>query len=118
MYVVLRKHSRLYIYCIFSRLHYIVAEVNLDIMKKYRTLNYDYHNVGWYQSTHLGSHVDKNFLENQLSYQSTLEESVVLVYGQWLHDSNMYIYARFIYMYYMYILCTCLYFVCIIIYVT
>jgi translation initiation factor 3 subunit H len=56
------------------------AEVNLDIMKKYRTLNYDYHNVGWYQSTHLGSHVDKNFLENQLSYQSALEESIVLVY--------------------------------------
>ena len=65
---------------------YVVAEVNLDIMKKYRTLNYDYHNVGWYQSTHLGSHVDKNFLENQLSYQSTLEESVVLVYGQWRHE--------------------------------
>ena len=66
---------------------YVVAEVNLDIMKKYRTLNYDYHNVGWYQSTHLGSHVDKNFLENQLSYQSTLEESVVLVYGQWRIDT-------------------------------
>ena len=54
----------------------------LEMLRKFRTLNYDYHNIGWYQSSYLGGHVDKNFLENQLSYQSALEESIVLAYGE------------------------------------
>lgn len=57
-------------------------EYMLEMLRKFRTLNYDYHNIGWYQSSYLGGHVDKNFLESQLSYQSTLEESIVLAYGE------------------------------------
>ena len=59
----------------------------LEMLRKFRTLNYDYHNIGWYQSSYLGGHVDKNFLESQLSYQSTLEESIVLAYGESTPDA-------------------------------
>ena len=54
----------------------------LEMLRKFRALNYDYHNIGWYQSSYLGGHVDKNFLESQLTYQSALEESIVLAYGE------------------------------------
>ena len=55
-------------------------EYQRNVLKKLRTVNVDYHEVGWYQSTYLGSHVSKEFLEAHVSYQKTIEESVVIIY--------------------------------------
>ena len=60
-----------------------------EILKKFRSINVDYHQIGWYQSTHLGSHINKNFLENHFSYQYPSEEAVVLVYGKVLQSSML-----------------------------
>jgi len=57
----------------------------VSILRKLRDINMDYHHVGWYQSTYLGSHVTKEFLESHVDYQRAIEESVVLIYGKaWL----------------------------------
>ena len=54
----------------------------MDILKKMRSINVDYHQVGWYQSTYLNSHITKDFLESHVRYQQAIEESTVLVYGE------------------------------------
>lgn len=55
----------------------------MNILKKLRAINMDYHQVGWYQSTYLSSHVTKEFLESHVRYQQAISESVVLIYGKW-----------------------------------
>ena len=52
-------------------------------MRRLRAVNVDHLQVGWYQSTYLGSFVNKTLLDSQFSYQSSIEESVVLIYGRW-----------------------------------
>lgn len=52
-----------------------------DILSSMRKVNADYHQVGWYQSTYLGPHFTREFLVSQFGYQSEIEESVVLIYG-------------------------------------
>ncbi len=54
----------------------------MNILRKLRDINVDYHHVGWYQSTYLSSHVTKEFLESHYRYQMAIEESVVLIYGE------------------------------------
>lgn len=56
------------------------SEYQRNVLKKLRTVNVDYHEVGWYQSTYLGSHVSREFLEAHVGYQKTIEESVVIIY--------------------------------------
>lgn len=53
----------------------------MDMLRNLRKVNVDYHTVGWYQSTYLHSHINKEFLENHRKYQEVNEESIVLVYG-------------------------------------
>ena len=55
-------------------------EYQKNVLKKLRTVNVDYHEVGWYQSTYLGSHVSREFLEAHVGYQRAIQESVVLIY--------------------------------------
>ncbi|XP_065669947.1 eukaryotic translation initiation factor 3 subunit H [Hydra vulgaris] len=52
----------------------------IDMMRKLREVNVDHFHVGWYQSTCLGSFLNRNFVESQFHYQRSIEESVVLVY--------------------------------------
>ena len=54
----------------------------MNILQKLRAINVDYHQVGWYQSTYLSSHVTKEFLESHVRYQQAISESVVLIYGK------------------------------------
>lgn len=54
------------------------------MMRHLRSVNIDHLHVGWYQSTYLGAFVNKNLLESQYSYQNSISESVVLVYGMYL----------------------------------
>jgi len=57
----------------------------MDMLRNLRKVNVDYHTVGWYQSTYLHSHINKEFLENHRKYQEVNEESIVLVYGMLLY---------------------------------
>ena len=62
-------------------------------MASLRKVNADYHQVGWYQSTYLGSHFTKDFFDSHILYQMEIEESVVLVYGNFVYlvmDFHMY----------------------------
>ena len=58
------------------------GKYQVSILRKLRDINLDYHHVGWYQSTYLGSHVTREFLESHVRYQLAIEESVVLIYGK------------------------------------
>ena len=62
--------------------HINTAKYQVNILKKLRSINVDYHQVGWYQSTYLNSHINKEFLESHVRYQQTIEESIVLIYGE------------------------------------
>lgn len=57
-----------------------VEEYQLDMMRHLRKVNVDHLSVGWYQSSQLGNFVTKPLLESQFSYQTSIEESVVIVY--------------------------------------
>ena len=59
-----------------------LVQYQVNVLKKLRSINIDYHQVGWYQSTYLSSHVTKDFLESHVRYQQAIEESVVLIYGE------------------------------------
>lgn len=54
----------------------------MEMMRRLRAVNVDHLHVGWYQSTYLGSFINRNLLDSQFSYQSSIEESVVLIYGK------------------------------------
>ncbi|KAI0209594.1 Eukaryotic translation initiation factor 3 subunit H [Lamellibrachia satsuma] len=52
----------------------------MEMMRNLRHVNVDHLHVGWYQSTYYGSFINKNFLDSQFNYQSSIEESIVLIY--------------------------------------
>lgn len=52
----------------------------IDMMRKLRDVNVDHFQVGWYQSTYLGSFLNREFVDPQYLYQKAIEESVVIVY--------------------------------------
>lgn len=53
------------------------------MMRHLRKVNVDHLSVGWYQSTQLGNFITTQLLESQFSYQTSIEESVVLIYGMY-----------------------------------
>ncbi|KAL1124652.1 hypothetical protein AAG570_001276 [Ranatra chinensis] len=55
-------------------------EYQLDMMRRLRRVNVDHYHVGWYQSTDVGSFLSNPLLESQFHYQTSIEESVVLIY--------------------------------------
>ncbi|BES88273.1 Eukaryotic translation initiation factor 3 subunit F-1 [Nesidiocoris tenuis] len=55
-------------------------EYQLDMMRKLRRVNVDHYHVGWYQSSDVGSFLSLPLLESQFHYQTSIEESVVLIY--------------------------------------
>ena len=54
----------------------------LEMMKNLRHVNIDHLHVGWYQSTNFGTYVNKALVDSQFNYQFSIEESIVLIYGQ------------------------------------
>jgi len=56
------------------------VQYQIEMMRKLRDVNVDHFHVGWYQSTFLGSFLNRNFVESQFHYQRSIEESIVLVY--------------------------------------
>ncbi|RZF32184.1 hypothetical protein LSTR_LSTR004047 [Laodelphax striatellus] len=55
-------------------------EYQLDMMRKLRKVNVDHYHVGWYQSSDVGGFLSQLLLESQYHYQTSIEESVVLLY--------------------------------------
>ncbi|XP_054282629.1 eukaryotic translation initiation factor 3 subunit H [Macrosteles quadrilineatus] len=55
-------------------------EYQLDMMRRLRRVNVDHSHVGWYQSSDVGSFLNLPLLESQYHYQTSIEESVVLIY--------------------------------------
>ena len=56
----------------------------MEMMRNLRKVNIDHLHVGWYQSTYFGGFINKSLLESQFNYQHSIEESVVLIYGQYI----------------------------------
>lgn len=52
----------------------------IEMMRKLRDVNVDHFHVGWYQSTFLGSFMNRMLVESQFHYQDSINESVVLIY--------------------------------------
>jgi translation initiation factor 3 subunit H len=52
----------------------------MEIMRNLRQVNIDHLHVGWYQSTYFASFINRALLESQYNYQSSIEESIVLIY--------------------------------------
>lgn len=55
-------------------------EYQLAMMRRLRRVNVDHFHVGWYQSADVGNFLSLTLLESQYSYQTSIEESVVVVY--------------------------------------
>lgn len=55
-------------------------EYQLAMMRRLRRVNVDHFHVGWYQSTDVGNFLSQTLLESQYHYQTSIEESVVVVY--------------------------------------
>lgn len=55
-------------------------QYQLEMLRKLREVNVDHFHVGWYQSTFLGTFLNRIFVESQFDYQQMADESVVIVY--------------------------------------
>lgn len=55
-------------------------EYQLQMMRRLRRVNVDHFHVGWYQSSDIGNFLSLTLLESQYHYQTSIEESVVVVY--------------------------------------
>ena len=42
----------------------------------------DHLHVGWYQSAHFGAFLSPQLLESHFAYQTSIEESVCLIFGK------------------------------------
>ena len=47
-------------------------------------VNVDHLHVGWYQSAHFGSFLSPQLLESHFAYQTSIDESVCLIFGNLL----------------------------------
>lgn len=57
-------------------------QYQLDMMRRLRRVNVDHFHVGWYQSSDVGNFLSLPLLESQYHYQTSIEESVVVIYGK------------------------------------
>lgn len=55
-------------------------EYQLAMMRRLRRVNVDHFHVGWYQSADVGNFLSLPLLESQFHYQTSIAESVVVIY--------------------------------------
>jgi len=55
-------------------------EYQISMMRQLRKVNVDHFHVGWYQSAEVGNFLSLPLLESQYYYQTSIEESVVVIY--------------------------------------
>jgi len=51
-------------------------------MRRLRRVNVDHFHVGWYQCADVGNFISLSLLESQVHYQTSIEEAVVVIYGE------------------------------------
>ena len=56
-------------------------EYMLEMERSLRQVNIDYQQVGFYQSTYLNTHCDRNFLDSVFDYLEEMNEAIALIYG-------------------------------------
>jgi translation initiation factor 3 subunit H len=61
------------------------------MMRRLRRVNVDHFHVGWYQSADVGNFLSLPLLESQYHYQTSIEESVVVIYGKSRYYENIYL---------------------------
>ena len=52
------------------------------MMRRLRMVNVDHLHVGWYQSAHFGNFLSPQLLESHFAYQTSIDESVCLIFGE------------------------------------
>ena len=52
-------------------------------------MNVDHQQVGWYQASQFANFLSPQLLESQLSYQTSIEESICLVFGKYLPNISI-----------------------------
>ncbi|XP_023346196.1 eukaryotic translation initiation factor 3 subunit H [Eurytemora carolleeae] len=55
-------------------------DFQLTMMRRLRQVNVDHQHVGWYQSAQFGNFLSTSLLESQFCYQTSIEESVCLIF--------------------------------------
>jgi len=55
-------------------------DFQLTMMRRLRQVNVDHQHVGWYQSAQFGNFLSPQLLESQFQYQTSIEESICLVF--------------------------------------
>lgn len=68
----------------------ISDEYQIQILSSLRKVNADYHQVGWYQSAYLGTHLNRELLESHVDYQTAIHESIVLIYGKSMVQNQLF----------------------------
>ena len=58
-------------------------EYMLEMERSLRQVNIDYQQVGFYQSTYLNTHCDRNFLDSVFDYLEEMNEAIALIYGNY-----------------------------------
>ena len=51
-----------------------------EMMKALRDVKVDNNSIGWYQCTYLGSYCTKDTIQNQLEFQESIPNSVLIIY--------------------------------------
>merc|ERR1711994_604468 len=57
-------------------------DYQLAMMRRLRMVNVDHFHVGWYQSANFGNFLSPQVLESSYAYQTSVEDSVVLIFGK------------------------------------
>ena len=57
-------------------------DFQLTMMRRLRQVNVDHQHVGWYQSSQFGNFLSPQLLESQFSYQTSIDESICLIFGE------------------------------------
>lgn len=58
----------------------INREHMLEMERSLRSVNIDYQQVGFYQSTYLNTHCDRNFLDSVFDYLEEMNEAIAIIY--------------------------------------
>jgi len=56
------------------------GDFQLTMMRRLRQMNIDHQQVGWYQASQFANFLSPTLLESQFSYQTSIEESICLVF--------------------------------------
>lgn len=61
-------------------------DFQFGMMKRLREVNVDHQQVGWYQSAPFGKFLSPQLLESQFAYQTSIEESICLIFDTAKND--------------------------------